>query len=149
MNPGRPKLAMIAALTDERVIGRGIEIPFRYPEDMKHFRTVTAGHAVIMGRTTFDSIGKPLKGRRNIVVSRNTDLKIEGAEVAHDLWAAIALARSQMLTGDWRNERKTIERINALTPKDVHAYAQKYLGKLQVVLLGDPTKLDKKIATSF
>jgi dihydrofolate reductase len=84
---------MIAALTDERVIGRGMEIPFRYPEDMKHFRTVTAGHAVIMGRTTFDSIGKPLKGRRNIVVTRNKDLKIEGAEIAHDVWGAIALAR--------------------------------------------------------
>ena len=84
---------MIAALTDERVIGRGSEIPFRYPEDMKHFRTVTAGHAVIMGRTTFDSIGKPLKGRRNIVVTRNKELKIEGAEITHDVWGAIALAR--------------------------------------------------------
>jgi dihydrofolate reductase len=84
---------MIAALTDERVIGRGAEIPFRYPEDMKHFRAVTAGHAVIMGRATFDSIGQPLKGRRNIVVTRNKGLKLEGAEVAHDVWSAIALAR--------------------------------------------------------
>jgi len=89
-----PKLAMIAAMTDERVIGRGIEIPFRYPEDMKHFRTVTAGHAVIMGRTTFDSIGKPLKGRRNIVVTRNRALRIEGVELAHDVAGAIALARA-------------------------------------------------------
>jgi dihydrofolate reductase len=89
-----PKLAMIAALTDERVIGRGMEIPFRYPEDMKHFRAVTAGHAVIMGRTTFDSIGKPLKGRRNIVVTRNHDLKLEGVELAHDVESAIALARA-------------------------------------------------------
>jgi dihydrofolate reductase len=93
LSAGPPKLSMIAALTDERVIGRGIEIPFRYPEDMKHFRTVTAGHAVIMGRTTFDSIGKPLKGRRNIVVTRNKGLSIEGAEIAHDVWDAIALAR--------------------------------------------------------
>jgi dihydrofolate reductase len=89
----QPKLAMIAALTDERVIGRGMEIPFRYPEDMKHFRTVTAGHAVIMGRTTFDSIGKPLKGRRNIVVTRNQDLKIADVEIAYDVPNAIALAR--------------------------------------------------------
>jgi len=90
---GHQPLAMIAALTDERVIGRGIEIPFRYPEDMKHFRTITAGHAVIMGRTTFDSIGKPLKGRRNIVVTRNRDLKIADVEIAHDVTGAIALAR--------------------------------------------------------
>jgi dihydrofolate reductase len=88
-----PKLAMIAALTDERVIGRGSEIPFRYPEDMKHFRTVTAGHAVIMGRATFDSIGKPLKGRRNIVVTRDRALRIDGVELAHDLASAITLAR--------------------------------------------------------
>jgi len=89
-----PELSMIAALTDERVIGRGIEIPFRYPEDMKHFRSVTAGHAVIMGRITFDSIGKPLKGRRNIVVSRDPELTIEGAEVVTDVDSAIALART-------------------------------------------------------
>jgi len=89
-----PKLAMIAALTDERVIGRGIEIPFRYSEDMKHFRAVTAGHAVIMGRITFDSIGKPLKGRRNIVVTRNPGFAFEGVEVAHDVASAIALART-------------------------------------------------------
>lgn len=89
-----PKLAMIAALTDERVIGRGLEIPFRYPEDMKHFRTVTAGHAVIMGRSTWDSIGKPLKNRRNIVVTRDRELVIEGVEIAHDVPGAIALARA-------------------------------------------------------
>lgn len=93
MSAEAPKLAMIAALTDERVIGRGNEIPFRYPEDMKHFRTVTAGHAVIMGRATYDSIGKPLKGRRNIVITRNRDLRIEGVEIAHDVQSAIALAR--------------------------------------------------------
>lgn len=93
MSAEQQSLAMIAALTDERVIGRGIEIPFRYPEDMKHFRAVTAGHAVIMGRTTFDSIGKPLKGRRNIVVTRNRDLTLEGVEIAHDVASAIALAR--------------------------------------------------------
>lgn len=89
-----PKLAMIAALTDERVIGRGLEIPFRYPEDMRHFRAVTAGHAVIMGRSTWDSIGKPLKNRRNIVVTRDRELVIEGVEIAHDVPGAIALARA-------------------------------------------------------
>jgi dihydrofolate reductase len=87
-------LAMIAALTPERVIGDAGTIPWHYPEDMKHFRTVTAGHAVIMGRATYDSIGKPLKGRRNIVITRDRALRIEGAEVAHDLESAIALARA-------------------------------------------------------
>jgi len=89
-----PELTLVAALTHERVIGRGREIPWHYSEDMKHFRTVTKGHALIMGRTTFESIGKPLPGRRNIVVSREPGLAIEGAEVASSVGAAIALART-------------------------------------------------------
>ena len=67
----RAPLAMVAAMTPSRVIGRDGAIPWRHAEDMRHFRSVTRGHAVIMGRATYDSIGKPLKGRRNIVVSRN------------------------------------------------------------------------------
>jgi dihydrofolate reductase len=81
-------------MAKNRVIGRGNAIPWRLPEDMKHFRAVTLGHAVIMGRATFDSMGKPLPQRRNVVVTRNTSLKIEGADVVHDLGAAIALART-------------------------------------------------------
>lgn len=89
-----PELTLVAALTHERVIGRGAKIPWHYPEDMKHFRTVTKGHALIMGRTTFESIGKPLPGRRNIVVSRKPGLAIEGCEVAESVEQAIALART-------------------------------------------------------
>lgn len=89
--PRPRKLAMIAALTHKRVIGQGPKIPWHYPEDMAHFRAVTAGHAVIMGRATFMSIGKPLKGRRNIIVSHDRKLKIEGADVVHDLDKAITL----------------------------------------------------------
>lgn len=85
-------LALVAALTKQRVIGRAGTIPWHYPEDMKHFRRVTKDHAVIMGRTTFDSIGKPLPGRRNIVLSRNPALQIEGCEVVPTLERALALA---------------------------------------------------------
>jgi dihydrofolate reductase len=77
-----------------RVIGRGSEIPWRLPEDLKHFRAVTLGHAVIMGRATFDSMGKALPGRRNIVITRNRGLLIEGVEVVGSLLDAIALART-------------------------------------------------------
>ena len=86
-------LAMIAALTPSFVIGKDGGIPWRYPEDMKHFKTVTMGHALIMGRATYDSIGKPLPGRRNIVVSRQPGLQIPGVEVAGSLPRAIELAR--------------------------------------------------------
>jgi dihydrofolate reductase len=84
---------MIAALTPSYVIGRDGGIPWRYSEDLKHFKRVTTGHAVIMGRATYNSIGKPLPNRRNIVVSRNAQLQIPGCEVVGSLTAAIALAR--------------------------------------------------------
>lgn len=92
----RPELTLVAALTRRRVIGKSgsHEIPWHYPEDMRHFREVTRGHAVIMGRATFDTIGKPLKGRPNIVVSRDPALRIEGAEVANDFARAVELARA-------------------------------------------------------
>jgi dihydrofolate reductase len=91
----RAPLAMVAALTPSRVIGRAGGIPWRYPEDMQHFRRVTTGHAIIMGRTTYDSIGKPLPKRRNIVITRDAALRIEGCETAPSLERAIAMAREQ------------------------------------------------------
>lgn len=85
-------LAMIAALTPSRVIGRDGGIPWRYSEDFQHFKRITMGHAVIMGRATYDSIGKPLPGRRNIVITRQ-DLTLPGCEVVHSLAGALKLAR--------------------------------------------------------
>ena len=70
-----PRISLVAALARNRVIGRGNAIPWHLPEDLKRFKRITLGHAVIMGRKTFDSImealGKPLPGRRNIVISRS------------------------------------------------------------------------------
>ncbi|RYF52004.1 MAG: hypothetical protein EOO39_42600, partial [Cytophagaceae bacterium] len=59
------------------------------PTDLKHFKTITSGHTIIMGRKTFDSMGKPLPNRRNIVITRYADLKIEGAEVTQSLEEAL------------------------------------------------------------
>jgi dihydrofolate reductase len=87
-------LVMVCALAKNRVIGAANGIPWNLPEDRKHFVAVTRGHSVIMGRGTWDSIGKPLPKRRNIVVSRNPALELEGAEVVPSLAAAIALART-------------------------------------------------------
>jgi dihydrofolate reductase len=89
----RKPLALVAALTKRRVIGRAGGIPWHHPDDMKHFRRVTLQHAVIMGRATYDSMGKPLAKRRNIVISRERGLRIDGCEVVGDLPAALALAR--------------------------------------------------------
>ncbi|HKP58478.1 MAG TPA: dihydrofolate reductase [Polyangiales bacterium] len=87
-------LVLVVAMAKNRVIGRGQTIPWDLPEDRKHFVAVTKGHAMIMGRATYDSIGKPLPKRRNIVVSRQQGLRIEGVEVVGSLEEAIALART-------------------------------------------------------
>jgi dihydrofolate reductase len=88
-------LVLVVAMAKNRVIGRGQTIPWDLPEDRKHFVAVTKGHALIMGRATFDSIGKPLPKRRNIVVSRQRGLSIAGADVVGSLDDAIALARTE------------------------------------------------------
>ncbi len=87
----QPKLSLIVAMAQNRTIGVNNTLPWRCPEDLKHFKTLTMGHHMIMGRKTFDSIGKPLPGRTTVIVTRNTELKIEGCLVAHSLPEAIQL----------------------------------------------------------
>jgi len=89
------KLALVVAVANGGVIGKGGTLPWRISEDLRHFKRATVGHAVIMGRKTWDSIGKPLVDRRNVVVTRNTELRIPGVEVVPSLEAAIALAHEQ------------------------------------------------------
>jgi dihydrofolate reductase len=83
---------MIAAIAKNGVIGDGARLPWSYPEDMKHFRKTTTGHVVIMGRKTFESIGKALPNRTNLVVSR-TMAPREGVEVFRTIDDALARAR--------------------------------------------------------
>jgi dihydrofolate reductase len=90
---GAGRLAIVVAIADGGVIGSGGHLPWRIPEDMQHFKRTTMGHAVIMGRKTHASIGKPLPGRRNIVVTRGSG-RFEGCEVAGSVEEAIALART-------------------------------------------------------
>jgi len=85
-------LALIAAVASNGVIGGGNALPWRLPADMQHFRALTTGHAVIMGRKTWESIGRPLPGRQNIVVTRQPGFVAEGAVVALSLDAALRAA---------------------------------------------------------
>jgi len=85
-------MCLVFAMSDARVIGKGNALPWNIPEDLKHFKNVTIDHAVIMGRRTYDSVGKPLPKRRNIIVTRDASLRREGAETAPTLDAAVALA---------------------------------------------------------
>lgn len=89
----RAALAAIVAYARGRVIGRGNQLPWHHPADLAHFKAMTLSHAVIHGRRSFESIGRPLPRRRNIVLTRDRHWSAAGVEVAHDLEAAIALAR--------------------------------------------------------
>ena len=89
------RLALIAAVARNGVIGRGGELPWRLPEDLQHLRRVTMGHPVIMGRKTWESLParfRPLPGRRNIVVTRTPAWRAQGAETAQSIDAALTLA---------------------------------------------------------
>ena len=90
-------LSLIAALGENRVIGVDNSMPWHLPGDFKYFKATTLGKPIIMGRKTWDSLGRPLPGRLNIVVSRQTDLVLEGAEVFPSLDAAVARAEAWAL----------------------------------------------------
>ena len=91
----RPALTLIVARADNGVIGRDGGLPWRLPADLKRFKALTMGGAMIMGRKTFDSLPGLLPGRRHIVVTREGEWRAEGAEVAHSAEAALALAGEQ------------------------------------------------------
>ena len=92
--PALAPLALIVAVARNGVIGKDGTLPWHVSEDLKHFKKTTSGHAIIMGRKTYDSIGRPLPKRRNIVVTRQPDALFPGCESAHSLDDAIALART-------------------------------------------------------
>jgi len=88
----RPRIALIVAMAANRVIGSNGGLPWRIPADLKHFKAKTLGKPIVMGRRTYDSIGKPLPGRPNIVVTRSDASFPEGVDVARDMDAALTIA---------------------------------------------------------
>lgn len=84
------KIAMIAAMAKHRVIGKDNQMPWHLPADLKHFKLVTLGKPILMGRKTFQSIGKPLPGRRNLVVSRTPSADTKGVEWFSSVELALA-----------------------------------------------------------
>jgi dihydrofolate reductase len=92
-----PALVLVAAVADNGVIGQGGRLPWRLKSDLRYFRAVTMGKPVIMGRKTYRSIGRPLAGRSNIVLSRDPDFAMPGIIVAASIEAALAAARGDAL----------------------------------------------------
>ena len=89
----KPRVSLIAALAQNRVIGIANRLPWKLPEDLAHFKALTLGHPILMGRKTFESLGRPLPGRRNIVITRNADYQPAGCETVTSLPAAIDLCQ--------------------------------------------------------
>jgi dihydrofolate reductase len=93
------KIALVVAAARNRAIGLNNKMPWHLPEDLKYFKRVTMGKPVIMGRNTFESIGRPLPGRPNIVISRNADYKAEGITLVNSLDAALQAAAKLLPPG--------------------------------------------------
>jgi dihydrofolate reductase len=102
MTGERPRIALIWAMARNRVIGRENTLPWRLPADMQHFRRLTLGHPVLMGRKTFQSLPGPLQGRTNVVISRDPAFVAPGCLVAQTIDAAVQLAASRLQSGDPR-----------------------------------------------
>ena len=115
--PGRatvPALVLVAAVADNGVIGQGGGLPWRLKSDLRNFRAVTMGKPVVMGRKTYLSIGQPLPGRTNIVVSRNRDFVAPGVMVAPSIEAALAAARGDAL-------RRSADAVAVIGGADLYA----------------------------
>lgn len=88
-------ISIIVAMADNRVIGKDNAMPWHLPADLKHFKKITTGKPIIMGRKTFESIGQALPNRRNIVITRNSDYIAQGCDVVSSLEAALQLVSDQ------------------------------------------------------
>jgi len=124
------KISLVWAMAQNRVIGRNNQLPWYLPEDLKYFKRITLGKPVIMGRKTFDSIGKPLPGRTNIVVTRNHDWSFEGVRTLDSLEAARELCENQaivdgteeaMIIGGAEIYRQAMPLADRLYLTEVHA----------------------------
>ncbi len=123
------RISIIVAMASNRTIGVNNTLPWRCPEDLKRFKSLTMGHHMIMGRKTFESIGKALTGRTTVVVTRNTNLQIDGCLVAHSLQQAIDMCAGDseiFIVGGAELYAQALDRADTL-----------YITEIQQEVLGD------------
>ena len=124
------QISLVVAAADNGVIGRDNALPWHLPDDLKRFKRITLGKPVVMGRKTYESIGKPLPGRQNIVVTRDPNYRRDGVDVVHDVAGAVRAADDQpeiMVIGGAelfalflpRAARVHLTRVHAEVPGDV------------------------------
>jgi dihydrofolate reductase len=117
------KISIIVAIAENGVIGNNNQLIWHIPGDLKRFKALTMGHHIVMGRKTWESIGRPLPGRKSIVVSRNTSYRVEGAEVVHSLNDAIKTASGDdeiFIIGGGELYRQALPIANRLYLTKVH-----------------------------
>ena len=119
------KIVLVAAVGENGVIGRGGQLPWRLKSDLKHFRELTIGKPVVMGRKTYESIGKPLPHRTNIVLTRDLGLKVPGGVLATSLDAALSFARADA-------ERRGVDEIMVIGGSDVFADTMLLAERLEI-----------------
>lgn len=127
------RISLIVALSENHVIGRNNKLPWYLPNDLKYFKQVTIGLPIVMGRKTFESIGKPLPGRTNIVVTRNTEWVADGVRIAHSLEEAFELAQSiaeidgrdeLMIIGGDQIYKSALPLVDRMYLTEVHAHIE-------------------------
>jgi dihydrofolate reductase len=121
------QLSIIVAVAENNVIGAGNRLPWRLPDDLRRFKALSLGKPVVMGRRTFDSIGRPLPGRTNIVISRQPGLRIDGCIVTLSVDAALAAAHPAaevIIIGGAEIYRQVLPRTNRIHMTRVHAYIE-------------------------
>lgn len=121
----RFSVVLVAAVADNGVIGRAGELPWRLKSDLKHFRALTMGKPVVMGRKTYLSVGKPLPGRTNIVASRDAHFAAPGIVVAATLRAALETARGDAL-------RRGVDEIMVIGGADIYAQLMAAASRLEI-----------------
>jgi len=116
-------LSLIVAMDENRLIGNDNQLPWRLPADLAFFKRTTMGKPIIMGRKTFDSIGRPLPGRRNIVITRDPEFSAEGCEVVHGIEAALAGCSDHdeiMLIGGATLYEQTLDQVSCMYVTRIH-----------------------------
>lgn len=110
------KISIIVALSANRMIGRGNSLPWRLPADLRHFKELTMGHWVVLGRKTFESIGRPLPGRRLIVVTHQAGFAAAGVTIAHSVEQALRMAEGDevFIAGGGQIYQQTIGRADRI-----------------------------------
>lgn len=117
-------LSIIVAVADNGVIGSGNRLPWRLPDDLKRFKALSLGKPIVMGRKTFDSIGRPLPGRLNVVISRQPGLEIPGCTVVTSIDAALAAAQPApeiVIVGGADIYRQVLPKVQVIHLTRVHA----------------------------